>query len=76
VAITGIAGPGGGSDRKPVGTVIFARCERGADPQHVDADTRHFPDTGRGGVRLQAALCALELLMPRAPGEEAASESP
>ncbi|MCW3849168.1 CinA family protein [Sphingomonas sp. LB-2] len=64
VAITGIAGPGGGSDKKPVGTVIFARAERGADPNHVVADARHFENNGRGGVRLQAALCALELLMP------------
>ena len=74
VAITGIAGPGGGSERKPVGTVIFARAERGADPQHVDADLRQFPDTGRGGVRLQAALCALELLMPKP--EPVTEESP
>jgi nicotinamide-nucleotide amidase len=64
VAVTGIAGPGGGSDKKPVGTVIFARARRGADPREIVADTRHFGDLGRGGVRLQAALCALELLMP------------
>ena len=66
VAITGVAGPGGGSARKPVGTVVFARASRGADPNHVVADVRHFGDLGRGGVRLQAALCALELLMPDA----------
>ncbi|QIG80307.1 CinA family protein [Stakelama tenebrarum] len=64
VAITGIAGPGGGTDKKPVGTVVFARAERGADPTDVVADSRHFDDEGRGSVRLQAALCALELLMP------------
>ena len=64
VAITGIAGPGGGTEKKPVGTVIFARARRGADPKEIVADTRHFGDLGRGGVRLQAALCALELLMP------------
>jgi nicotinamide-nucleotide amidase len=66
VAITGIAGPGGGSVRKPVGTVVFARAERGADPSHVVADARSFGDLGRGGIRLQAALCALELLLPDA----------
>jgi nicotinamide-nucleotide amidase len=66
VAITGIAGPGGGSEKKPVGTVVFAQAERGADPQHIVADARHFENSGRGGVRLQAALCALELLMPGA----------
>lgn len=64
VAITGIAGPDGGSARKPVGTVVFARARRGADPSEVVADQREFGDLGRGGVRLQAALCALELLLP------------
>lgn len=64
VAITGVAGPGGGSEWKPIGTVVFARAEKGADPGHVVADRKDFGDLGRGGVRLQAALCALELLLP------------
>lgn len=64
VAITGIAGPGGGSAQKPVGTVVFARAERGGNPSDVVADMRQFEDNGRSGVRLQAALCALELLLP------------
>ncbi|MGQ0558894.1 MAG: CinA family protein [Sphingosinicella sp.] len=67
VAITGIAGPAGGSKMKPVGTVVFARAERGADPDHIVADRRDFGDLGRSGVRLQAALCALELLRPGSP---------
>jgi nicotinamide-nucleotide amidase len=66
VAITGIAGPGGGSEKKPVGTVVFARAEKGADPAEVVASRKEFGDLGRGGVRLQAALCALDLLMPSA----------
>jgi len=69
VAITGIAGPEGGSEKKPVGTVIFARAERDAPPDKIKAERREFGDLGRGGVRLQAALCALELLMPEAPAE-------
>ena len=69
VAITGVAGPGGGTEKKPVGTVVFARAEKGGDPGHVVADRKDFGDLGRGGIRLQAALCALELLLP-------ASEAP
>jgi nicotinamide-nucleotide amidase len=64
VAITGIAGPGGGTPTKPVGTVVFARAERGADPSQIVADHKLFEEKDRAGVRLQAALCALELLMP------------
>nr|WP_010163816.1 CinA family protein [Sphingomonas sp. PAMC 26617] len=71
VAITGVAGPGGGSEKKPVGTVVFARAERGADPGNVVADRKDFGDLGRGGVRLQAALCALELLLPPSDGDDA-----
>jgi nicotinamide-nucleotide amidase len=64
VAITGIAGPEGGSEKKPVGTVVFACATRDGDPDAVAADSRNFGDLGRGGIRFQAALCALELLMP------------
>jgi nicotinamide-nucleotide amidase len=66
VAITGIAGPGGGSLQKPVGTVVFARARRSDNPDDVVADTRQFGDIGRGAIRIQAALVALELLMPGA----------
>ncbi|MHA6719315.1 CinA family protein [Sphingomonas sp. RS6] len=75
VAITGIAGPDGGTEKKPVGTVVFARAIRGRDPDDVVADARHFENDGRGGVRLQAALCALELLMPRESEDEAEDDA-
>lgn len=64
VAITGIAGPDGGSEHKPVGTVVFAQARRGANPDDIVADTRQFGDLGRSEIRLQAALVALELLLP------------
>lgn len=76
VAITGIAGPGGGTEKKPVGTVVFARAERDADPEKVVADARLFENNGRSGVRLQAALCALELLMPGSPSSPVDAETP
>src|SRR4029079_2538149 len=64
VAITGIAGPGGGTPSKPVGTVVFATAERNADPAKIVADQKFFEEKTRSGVRLQAALCALDLLIP------------
>ena len=65
VAITGVAGPEGGTAQKPVGTVVFARAERLEGPDKIVADQKLFDASGgRSGVRLQAALCALDLLMP------------
>lgn len=65
VAISGIAGPEGGSDQKPVGTVVFARAVRGSvDAEDCDAEEKRFEGLTRAGVRLQATLCALELLLP------------
>ena len=62
VAITGVAGPDGGTEEKPVGLVIFARAMRGQKEATIE---RHqFDENGRGGVRLQAALAALSLLEP------------
>ncbi len=62
VSISGIAGPGGGTPQKPVGTVVFARSRRGTD--EVLAEERHFEAASRAEVRFQAALVALELLLP------------
>ena len=64
VAITGIAGPDGGTAKKPVGTVVFACATRTGDPDKVVADVEHFGDLGRHEIRRQAALVALSLLMP------------
>ncbi len=55
---------GGGTAKKPVGTVVFAQALRGGDPEDVKAERHEFGDIGRGGIRLQAALLALELLLP------------
>jgi nicotinamide-nucleotide amidase len=61
LAITGIAGPSGGSLGKPVGTVCFAWCKLGDQPQ----TERHHFDGDRESVRYQAVVCALEGLLAR-----------
>src|SRR4051812_41467807 len=55
LAVTGIAGPGGGSAEKPVGTVCFAWAGAGG---RVRSETRLF-DGDRESVRSQAVVHAL-----------------
>ena len=63
VAVSGVAGPAGGTELKPVGTVVFARAVRGEDSLQ-EGDLKKFGDVGRAGIRRQAALEALGLLLP------------
>ena len=61
VAVTGIAGPGGGSPDKPVGLVHFAAAGPGG-LVHVE---HRFGDIGREAVRLASVGVALDLLLDR-----------
>ena len=59
VAITGIAGPGGGSGEKPVGLVHFAAGSRDGRLDHRE---KRFGDIGRAEVRRLSVLEALVML--------------
>jgi nicotinamide mononucleotide (NMN) deamidase PncC len=60
VAITGIAGPAGGTPQTPVGTVCFAV----AGPDFEQATTHHFDgQLGRQEIQRRAAVFAMELLL-------------
>tara|TARA_E500000318_G_scaffold39918_1_gene38365 strand:+ start:19034 stop:19534 length:501 start_codon:yes stop_codon:yes gene_type:complete len=60
VAVTGVAGPGGGSAEKPVGLVHFAA----ATPDGIIAEHRVF-EGDRGAVRHQTLLHALKMMLSR-----------
>ena len=60
VAVTGVAGPGGGSAAKPVGTVWFGWCVDG----RTEAECRRF-DGDRAAVRQQTVEHALRGLLRR-----------
>ena len=64
VSITGIAGPGGGSPDKPVGTVWFGFAAKGGTPK----TERHVFPGDRAAVRRAATRRALELLLSAATG--------
>jgi nicotinamide-nucleotide amidase len=60
IAVTGIAGPGGGSEDKPVGLVWFGLARGDGS---VVAERRVFDDRGRDDVRQQTVRTALELML-------------
>ena len=64
VAVTGVAGPGGGTPDKPVGLVHLATCRRGRPARHLAA---HF-DGDRGAVREATVVRALEMLADQVVG--------
>lgn len=65
VAVTGIAGPNGGSLEKPVGLVHFGIARRGFPARH---DAQIFAGRDRSGVRLATVAHALKLLGEAAAG--------
>ena len=66
VAITGIAGPGGGSAEKPVGLVWFGVAESAGETRTV----RHVFSGDRTAIRIQAASTALNLLADALSGKD------
>lgn len=62
VAVTGVAGPGGGSPEKPIGTVWFGWCVNGL----VSTQLQHFQGS-RSDVRQATVAHALEGLLKRLP---------
>jgi len=66
VAVTGIAGPDGGTPEKPVGLVHFAAASRSGRLVHAE---RRFGNIGRAEVRKQSVLQAFRMLHDLAEGE-------
>ena len=63
-AVTGVAGPSGGSKAKPVGMVCFAWARKGGAPR---SETRRFRG-GREAVRRQSVIRALEGVLQAVEG--------
>ena len=62
IAMTGVAGPGGGTDLKPVGLVHFATARSNQSVMHR---AERFGDIGRTEIQMAAVGVALELLRDR-----------
>ncbi|MGA9794095.1 MAG: CinA family protein [Rhizomicrobium sp.] len=59
VAVTGVAGPGGGTPLKPIGLVHIAVCRERRSIVH---EAHRFGDIGRSEIRMKTVQAALELL--------------
>lgn len=59
IAVTGIAGPTGGSEEKPVGTVAFAIC----GPSFVSHSLQKIPGSSRREIQNGAVLFAFDFLL-------------
>jgi len=70
LAITGVAGPGGGSEEKPVGTVFIAVCS----PNGLVVKQRHFPGE-RHHVQMLAAYVGLQLVREACTPQSGASSA-
>lgn len=68
IAVTGVAGPGGGSSAKPVGLVHFACASRGVGTHAIEM---RFGDIGRREIRFAAARVALQMLSDAASARRA-----
>ncbi len=63
-AVSGVAGPDGGSEDKPVGTVWFAWASRNKDTPDIDAEKR-FLKGDRDQIRAQTVVFALQGIRER-----------
>jgi nicotinamide-nucleotide amidase len=68
VSVTGIAGPDGGSEAKPVGLVHFAVASRNGKLAHAE---KQFGNVGRSQVRKLSVLQAFAMLHEMAEGQGA-----
>jgi nicotinamide-nucleotide amidase len=59
VSVTGVAGPGGGTEAKPVGLVHFGAAMRGSEVIHRE---KQFGDTGRQQIRLASVAEAFAMV--------------
>lgn len=62
VSVTGVAGPGGGTKDKPIGTVWMGLAIRGEDQITVKTKLHRFGDIGRNKVRDYTCMEALKAL--------------
>ncbi len=72
LATTGVAGPDGGSEAKPVGTVVLALASR----DRVWTQTLLLSRRSRGLVRLMSSAAALDMLRRHLLGKEPVAEYP